>query len=127
MALFISKVVRSLCLPVSFLIRRLPAPSIVNTWSIQLKTAEERRSFGNSRKAGAVRCLLSLPVILSSVLLMALAGEPTFPPELEREVFETTVFMYPETIPTLRRVAKRVLICKLVSDRRDLFAAELTV
>ncbi|KAJ7112712.1 hypothetical protein C8R44DRAFT_249952 [Mycena epipterygia] len=35
---------------------------------------------------------------------------PAFPPELEREIFETTAFLYPGTIPTLLRVARRVLV-----------------
>ncbi|KAJ7851074.1 hypothetical protein B0H14DRAFT_2571075 [Mycena olivaceomarginata] len=41
---------------------------------------------------------------------MTIAGEPILPPELEREVFEMTAFIHPGTIPTLLRVAKRVLI-----------------
>ncbi|KAJ7797756.1 hypothetical protein B0H14DRAFT_3547166 [Mycena olivaceomarginata] len=41
---------------------------------------------------------------------MAEAGEPVLPPELEREVFETTALMHAGTIRTLLRVAKRVLI-----------------
>ncbi|KAJ6475961.1 hypothetical protein C8R47DRAFT_662304 [Mycena vitilis] len=35
---------------------------------------------------------------------------PCFPPELEREVLETMALMYPEEIPTLLRVARRVLV-----------------
>ncbi|KAJ7077646.1 hypothetical protein B0H15DRAFT_954937 [Mycena belliarum] len=35
---------------------------------------------------------------------------PALPPELEREVFETTALMYPGAIPTLLRVARRVFI-----------------
>lgn len=35
---------------------------------------------------------------------------PSFPPELERELFETTAYRYPNEIPTLLRVAHRVLI-----------------
>ncbi|KAJ7655703.1 hypothetical protein DFH06DRAFT_1329140 [Mycena polygramma] len=34
---------------------------------------------------------------------------PHFPPELEREVFETTAYLYPSTIPKLLRIARRVL------------------
>ncbi|KAJ7362883.1 hypothetical protein DFH08DRAFT_930967 [Mycena albidolilacea] len=41
---------------------------------------------------------------------MTIAEEPILPPELERKVFETTAFIHPGTIPTLLRVAKRVLI-----------------
>ncbi|KAJ7107318.1 hypothetical protein C8R44DRAFT_885348 [Mycena epipterygia] len=33
-----------------------------------------------------------------------------FPPELEREIFETTALMYPKTIPKLLRIARRVLL-----------------
>ncbi|KAJ6473418.1 hypothetical protein C8R47DRAFT_719718 [Mycena vitilis] len=36
--------------------------------------------------------------------------EPVFPPELEREIFSTTALMYPKEIPSLLRVAHRVLI-----------------
>ncbi|KAJ7750409.1 hypothetical protein DFH07DRAFT_546282 [Mycena maculata] len=36
--------------------------------------------------------------------------EPIFPPELEREIFETTAILHPKTIPTLLRVAHRILI-----------------
>lgn len=35
---------------------------------------------------------------------------PVFPPELEQEIFETTALMHPREIPTLLRVARRVLI-----------------
>ncbi|KAJ6479546.1 hypothetical protein C8R47DRAFT_1074614 [Mycena vitilis] len=35
--------------------------------------------------------------------------EPTFSTELEREIFETAALVYPETIPLLLRVARRVL------------------
>ncbi|KAJ7928307.1 hypothetical protein B0H13DRAFT_2265166 [Mycena leptocephala] len=35
---------------------------------------------------------------------------PAFPPELEREIFETTALMYPGEMPTLLRVARRVLV-----------------
>ncbi|KAJ7088695.1 hypothetical protein C8R44DRAFT_892752 [Mycena epipterygia] len=35
---------------------------------------------------------------------------PVFPPELEREIFETAALMHPKTIPVLLRVAHRVLI-----------------
>ncbi|KAJ7830295.1 hypothetical protein B0H14DRAFT_1197785 [Mycena olivaceomarginata] len=38
-----------------------------------------------------------------------MASEPAFPPELERELFETTALMHPRTIPVLLRVARRVL------------------
>ncbi|KAJ6454757.1 hypothetical protein C8R47DRAFT_1166743 [Mycena vitilis] len=37
-------------------------------------------------------------------------GGPRFPPDLEREVFETMALMYPQKIPTLLRVARRVLV-----------------
>ncbi|KAJ6629980.1 hypothetical protein B0H10DRAFT_2428046 [Mycena sp. CBHHK59/15] len=37
-------------------------------------------------------------------------AEPRLPTELEREVFETTALMYPREIPTLLRVARRVLV-----------------
>ncbi|KAJ7662751.1 hypothetical protein DFH06DRAFT_1471509 [Mycena polygramma] len=36
--------------------------------------------------------------------------EPVFPVELEREIFETTALMYPKEIPSLLRVARRVLV-----------------
>ncbi|KAJ7036785.1 hypothetical protein C8F04DRAFT_465493 [Mycena alexandri] len=36
--------------------------------------------------------------------------DPTFPPELEREIFEITALIHPGTIPSLLRVARRVLI-----------------
>ncbi|KAJ7735669.1 hypothetical protein B0H14DRAFT_2994441 [Mycena olivaceomarginata] len=36
-------------------------------------------------------------------------GEPLFPQELEREIFEHTALMHRGTIPTLLRVARRVL------------------
>ncbi|KAJ7794387.1 hypothetical protein B0H14DRAFT_2923276 [Mycena olivaceomarginata] len=35
---------------------------------------------------------------------------PAFPPELERELFETAAVVHPATIPALLRVAKRVLL-----------------
>ncbi|KAJ7691867.1 hypothetical protein B0H14DRAFT_3906143, partial [Mycena olivaceomarginata] len=35
---------------------------------------------------------------------------PAFPPELERELFETAALVHPATIPALLRVAKRVLL-----------------
>ncbi|KAJ7607237.1 hypothetical protein FB45DRAFT_929345 [Roridomyces roridus] len=35
--------------------------------------------------------------------------DPYFPPELEREIFETSAVLYPETIPSLLLVAHRVL------------------
>ncbi|KAJ6529829.1 hypothetical protein B0H19DRAFT_1274215 [Mycena capillaripes] len=38
------------------------------------------------------------------------ANRPSLPPELEREIFETTAVMHPREIPTLLRVARRVLI-----------------
>ncbi|KAJ7807456.1 hypothetical protein B0H13DRAFT_2153713 [Mycena leptocephala] len=34
---------------------------------------------------------------------------PVLPPDLERELFETAAMMYPQEIPTLLRVARRVL------------------
>ncbi|KAJ7664499.1 hypothetical protein DFH06DRAFT_1324050 [Mycena polygramma] len=36
-------------------------------------------------------------------------NERVFPPELEREAFETTALLYPGEIPTLLRVARCVL------------------
>ncbi|KAJ7152074.1 hypothetical protein C8R46DRAFT_484114 [Mycena filopes] len=36
--------------------------------------------------------------------------EPAFPPELEREIFETTAILHPRAIPSLLRVARRVLV-----------------
>jgi hypothetical protein len=52
------------------------------------------------------------------------------PPELERELFETAAMMYPEEIPTLLRVARRILTwsiqvsspiskCHLIMDVQD--------
>ncbi|KAJ7446335.1 hypothetical protein FB451DRAFT_1567870 [Mycena latifolia] len=41
---------------------------------------------------------------------------PTFPLDLEREMFEATALMYPKTIPALLRVARRVLIWIEPSD-----------
>ncbi|KAJ7884140.1 hypothetical protein B0H14DRAFT_2700915, partial [Mycena olivaceomarginata] len=41
---------------------------------------------------------------------MAMPEGLALPTELEREVFETAALMHPRTIPTLLRVAKRVLI-----------------
>ncbi|KAJ6529792.1 hypothetical protein B0H19DRAFT_1384894 [Mycena capillaripes] len=38
------------------------------------------------------------------------AAPPCLPPELEREIFETSALMHPRDIPTLLRVARRVLI-----------------
>ncbi|KAJ7443119.1 hypothetical protein FB451DRAFT_95193 [Mycena latifolia] len=35
---------------------------------------------------------------------------PTFPPELEREIFETTALVHPSTVPALLRVARRAHI-----------------
>ncbi|KAJ7461198.1 hypothetical protein FB451DRAFT_1371429 [Mycena latifolia] len=35
--------------------------------------------------------------------------DPYFPPELEREIFETAAILYPTTLPKLLRVARRVL------------------
>ncbi|KAJ7238065.1 hypothetical protein B0H12DRAFT_101125 [Mycena haematopus] len=40
----------------------------------------------------------------------SMASGPVFPPELEREIFETTALLYPATIPPLLRVARRVLV-----------------
>ncbi|KAJ7635701.1 hypothetical protein DFH06DRAFT_661208 [Mycena polygramma] len=37
-------------------------------------------------------------------------GEPVFPADLEREIFETTALMHPGEIPTLLRVARRVFV-----------------
>ncbi|KAJ7633653.1 hypothetical protein DFH06DRAFT_1139986 [Mycena polygramma] len=53
--------------------------------------------------------------------------EPVFPPELEREILETTALMYPEVIPTLISVARRVFTwieplqyrVIILSDRTD--------
>ncbi|KAJ7473841.1 hypothetical protein B0H11DRAFT_1728786 [Mycena galericulata] len=39
-----------------------------------------------------------------------MATDPLLPVELEREIFEFTVHMHPNSIPTLLRVARRVLI-----------------
>ncbi|KAF8174593.1 hypothetical protein K438DRAFT_1939821 [Mycena galopus ATCC 62051] len=39
----------------------------------------------------------------------AQATPPRFPPELEREILETTVSLYPHTIPRLLRVTRRFL------------------
>ncbi|KAJ6482570.1 hypothetical protein C8R45DRAFT_305093 [Mycena sanguinolenta] len=39
-----------------------------------------------------------------------MASDPVFPVELEREIFEITALLYPETIPPLLRVARRVLL-----------------
>jgi hypothetical protein len=44
------------------------------------------------------------------MLFESVDPEPSFPPDLKREVFETTALMYPGEIPTLLRVARRVLI-----------------
>ncbi|KAF7335603.1 hypothetical protein MVEN_02214800 [Mycena venus] len=38
-----------------------------------------------------------------------MAETPRLPPELEREILETTALLYPNTIPQLLRVARRVL------------------
>ncbi|KAJ7429274.1 hypothetical protein B0H11DRAFT_2147084 [Mycena galericulata] len=38
------------------------------------------------------------------------ARDPYFPVDLEREIFETVALMYPREIPTLLRVARRVLV-----------------
>jgi hypothetical protein len=35
--------------------------------------------------------------------------DPVFPFELEREIFETTALMHPGSIPSLLRVARRIL------------------
>jgi hypothetical protein len=59
-----------------------------------------------------------LPSALASRLLLRRAGlrflpmptQPSFPADLERELFETTALMYPNTIPTLLQVARRILI-----------------
>ncbi|KAF7338668.1 Tyrosinase central domain-containing protein [Mycena venus] len=39
-----------------------------------------------------------------------MAGQPSLPFELEREIFETVALLHPSAIPTLLRVARRVLI-----------------
>jgi hypothetical protein len=44
-----------------------------------------------------------------------MASEPSFPAELEREIFEATASMHPSAIPTLLRVARRTLIWYLDS------------
>ncbi|KAJ7662770.1 hypothetical protein DFH06DRAFT_357818 [Mycena polygramma] len=44
-------------------------------------------------------------------------SEPVFPRELEREMFETTALMYPGQIPSLLRVARRVLLWSVPSLR----------
>ncbi|KAJ7472953.1 hypothetical protein B0H11DRAFT_2236827 [Mycena galericulata] len=45
-----------------------------------------------------------------------------FPPELEREIFETAALLYPEIIPTLLRVARHVLLWKVeTQDIRSKF------
>ncbi|KAJ7794371.1 hypothetical protein B0H14DRAFT_2923195, partial [Mycena olivaceomarginata] len=44
-------------------------------------------------------------------LLVDMESGPAFPPELERELFETAAVVHPATIPALLRVAKRVLLC----------------
>ncbi|KAJ7458773.1 hypothetical protein B0H11DRAFT_2199360 [Mycena galericulata] len=38
------------------------------------------------------------------------ARDPSFPVDLEREIFESAALMHPSEIPTLLRVARRVLI-----------------
>ncbi|KAJ7484164.1 hypothetical protein FB451DRAFT_1028462 [Mycena latifolia] len=46
------------------------------------------------------------------------------PPELEREIFETTALLYPKTIPKLLRVARRVLLWKVdMLDSVHVYAA----
>ncbi|KAJ7107396.1 hypothetical protein C8R44DRAFT_857975 [Mycena epipterygia] len=51
------------------------------------------------------------------------SGQWEFPPELEREIFETTALLYPKTIPKLLRVARRVLFWKvpLLRDLETVF------
>jgi hypothetical protein len=49
--------------------------------------------------------------------------EPTFPPEIEREIFEAMAFMHPGEIPTLLRVARRVLIWSALSQDLLLYLA----
>ncbi|KAJ7923595.1 hypothetical protein B0H13DRAFT_1602381 [Mycena leptocephala] len=58
-----------------------------------------------------------------------MSTEPVLPAELEREVFETAALIYPEIIPTLLRVARRVHIwiepllfrvLRVVSANRDM-------
>ncbi|KAJ7635718.1 hypothetical protein DFH06DRAFT_1139264 [Mycena polygramma] len=41
---------------------------------------------------------------------MVLTNDSVFPTELEREIFETTALMHPDSMPTLLRVAYRVLL-----------------
>ncbi|KAJ7107387.1 hypothetical protein C8R44DRAFT_804561, partial [Mycena epipterygia] len=48
---------------------------------------------------------------------MGASGQWEFPPELEREIFETTALLYPRTIPKLLRVARRVLFWKTTTYR----------
>jgi hypothetical protein len=40
---------------------------------------------------------------------------PVLPPDLEREFFETAAMMYPQEIPTLLRVACRVLSWSIIN------------
>ncbi|KAJ7131406.1 hypothetical protein C8R44DRAFT_774790 [Mycena epipterygia] len=48
---------------------------------------------------------------------------PSFPPELEREIFESAAQLYPNTIPNLLLVARRVnewierIKCNTVTSR----------
>ncbi|KAJ7923997.1 hypothetical protein B0H13DRAFT_1978971 [Mycena leptocephala] len=58
-----------------------------------------------------------------------MSTEPVLPAELEREVFETAALIYPQTIPPLLRVARRVHIwiepllyqvVRVVSTNRDM-------
>ncbi|KAJ7493079.1 hypothetical protein B0H11DRAFT_2191114 [Mycena galericulata] len=44
-----------------------------------------------------------------------MASEPLLPVELEREIFEFTAHMHPDSIPTLLQVARRVLIWAIKS------------
>nr|GAT57313.1 predicted protein [Mycena chlorophos] len=48
------------------------------------------------------------PVHFLVPTLMSALFEPSFPPELEREIFETTAGLHPEMIPTLLQVAQRI-------------------
>jgi hypothetical protein len=66
------------------------------------------------------RCDITSGAVLACLLLtmmLVLADSPAFPLELEREIFETTALLHPTEIPTLLRVARRVLIWSVLRSQ----------
>lgn len=72
--------------------------------------AHKEKKFSDDRPVPIKMIHKLLVPTSNSFARKSMASDPFFPVELEREIFETAALLYPATIPSLLRVARRVLV-----------------